>query len=549
MGNSDTKLSAQERAEIKNNTDFDRSEVMDYYKRFVKKYSTGFMTKEEFIQENMNARGGTEAMWEELFDAFNTDGDDKIDFKEFVIGLSLVIHGNTEEKLKWAFKLYDLDGNGVLDRNEVVHMFTSVFKARNTLQGRQASSSDLSYPEKADDLFNQMDADKDGKITLDEFMHACLHDEAIKDTIASALLDTIEVEKEQSELATFGHQVAGHKGKSAMRKDGKTILKPLAPQEFEFYQLLKKQDPKVQAFFPKCVGRKTIEDEDGETHHYIVLEDLTADLEAPSICDLKIGFRGHDDQASTTKVLQQKALCAMTTSSTLGFRMCGMRAWQHDGEYIVRDKLWGSKLKENTMKGALVQFLDNGKEVRFELIGPWLQKLRKIEKWFEHQKDFHFYSSSVLLIYDGKADRSSTQHLDVRLVDFAHTFPAKTKDENYLAGLKILIGLLEEIKQEGESVEEVWENQRRKTLLHKYSSEGLFSSDRNQWSDANGKARIRPHDESWQVDATSEGVGEAGWLYSFNWGESFRWLPKSTKNTYVRRRKWVKPGNSSNSGH
>jgi hypothetical protein len=61
------------------------------------------------------------------------------------------------------------------------------------------------------------------------------------------------------------------------------------------------------------------------TSHYIVLEDLTKGLDAACVCDLKIGRRGHDEQASTKKVLQQKALCAVTTSSSLGFRMCGMR--------------------------------------------------------------------------------------------------------------------------------------------------------------------------------------------------------------------------------
>lgn len=61
------------------------------------------------------------------------------------------------------------------------------------------------------------------------------------------------------------------------------------------------------------------------TNHYIVLEDLTKPLQAACVCDLKIGRRGHDEQASTKKVIQQKALCAVTTSSSLGFRMCGMR--------------------------------------------------------------------------------------------------------------------------------------------------------------------------------------------------------------------------------
>jgi len=35
-----------------------------------------------------------------VFDDFNHDGDDRIDFKEFLLGLSLVTHGSTEDKLK-----------------------------------------------------------------------------------------------------------------------------------------------------------------------------------------------------------------------------------------------------------------------------------------------------------------------------------------------------------------------------------------------------------------------------------------------------------------
>lgn len=66
------------------------------------------------------------------------------------------------------------------------------------------------------------------------------------------------------------------------------------------------------------------------TSHYIVLEDLTKGMDAACVCDLKIGRRGHDEQASTKKVLQQKALCAVTTSSSLGFRMCGMRVCETD---------------------------------------------------------------------------------------------------------------------------------------------------------------------------------------------------------------------------
>jgi hypothetical protein len=123
--------------------------------------------------------------------------------------------------------------------------------------------------------------------------------------------------------------------------------------------------------------------------------------------------------------------------------------WRKDETLVVRDKPWGAKLRDSTMRPvrpttshqpppgcppfqlrrtppptiqthgithhslpplqALVEFLDNGENIRFEAIDAWLPKLRAILSWFESQTSFHFYSSSVLLIYDAKG--SGTPHI------------------------------------------------------------------------------------------------------------------------------------------
>jgi len=125
---------------------------------------------------------------------------------------------------------------------------------------------------------------------------------------------------------------------------------------------------------------------------------------------------------------------------------------------------------------ALVEFLDNGDEIRFEIIEAWLPKLKAILCWFEHQTLFHFYSSSILLIYDAKGSGTSCLRSgwgplflcsrrprpasDVRLVDFAHAEPALTLDENYLFGLRTLLEMLEGIANEGRTATHIYENQR-----------------------------------------------------------------------------------------
>lgn len=55
--------------------------------------------------------------------------DGYIDFMEYVAALSLVMRGKMEHKLRWYFKLYDVDGNGCIDRHELLN----IIKAQYTI--------------------------------------------------------------------------------------------------------------------------------------------------------------------------------------------------------------------------------------------------------------------------------------------------------------------------------------------------------------------------------------------------------------------------------
>ena len=57
-----------------------------------------------------------------LFHAYDADANGVIDFKEFLLVMSVEAKGSVKDKLKWAFKLYDLDGSGKVTRTEAIEI-------------------------------------------------------------------------------------------------------------------------------------------------------------------------------------------------------------------------------------------------------------------------------------------------------------------------------------------------------------------------------------------------------------------------------------------
>lgn len=52
--------------------------------------------------------------------------DGYIDFVEYIAAISLLLKGEINQKLKWYFKLFDQDGNGKIDKDEL----ETIFKVR-----------------------------------------------------------------------------------------------------------------------------------------------------------------------------------------------------------------------------------------------------------------------------------------------------------------------------------------------------------------------------------------------------------------------------------
>jgi len=238
----------------------------------------------------------------------------------------------------------------------------------------------------------------------------------------------------------FEHQTAGHEG-SMLKQGADKIMKPVSRNEISFYEGFYAKYPTVQTFAPKFYGTQKKEDKT-----YIVMEDLTAPFKKPCIMDIKMGISSVGEDATPEKKESMRKKDESTTTVTLGIRICGLRVFQSKkNEYIVKDKPWGKKVKDNSMNESIGLFFNNGESIRKDVIKAFLPKLKQVEQWFKSQKHLRFYSSSLLFLYEG----SSTEpvKVDVRMIDFAHVHEIHDggKDDGYITGLTNLIKAFEQL--------------------------------------------------------------------------------------------------------
>lgn len=92
---------------------------------------------------------------------FDEDGGGSVDFQEFVSGLSAFSsRGSKEEKLRFAFKVYDIDRDGYISNGEL-------FVVLKMMVGSNLKDGQLQQI--VDKTIMEADLDGDGKISFEEF--------------------------------------------------------------------------------------------------------------------------------------------------------------------------------------------------------------------------------------------------------------------------------------------------------------------------------------------------------------------------------------------
>jgi len=81
----------------------------------------GQLTREKFLEvySSFFPQGNADKFCEHVFRTFDSDNSGKIDFKEFLQAINITSSGKPEQKLEWAFNMYDVNGDGTIEPSEM----------------------------------------------------------------------------------------------------------------------------------------------------------------------------------------------------------------------------------------------------------------------------------------------------------------------------------------------------------------------------------------------------------------------------------------------
>lgn len=176
-GGSKSRLPKEDMDFLIENTNFSKSQIKQWYKGFMRDCPNGQLTRSKFLEvySSFFPDGNADKFCEHVFRTFDSDNSGRIDFKEFLLAINITSAGKPEQKLEWAFTMYDINGDGTIDQKEMVEIISAIY---NMVGSALTESTEDDSPEnRTKEIFNKMDINKDNVLSKDEFIKGCMADQ------------------------------------------------------------------------------------------------------------------------------------------------------------------------------------------------------------------------------------------------------------------------------------------------------------------------------------------------------------------------------------
>ncbi|XP_041039261.1 calaxin isoform X4 [Cetorhinus maximus] len=120
-----------------------------------------------------------------VFRAFDKDNDSYVNMREWIEGLSIFLRGTLDEKIKFCFDVFDLNGDGFISREEMFHMLKSSLIKQPTEEDPDEGVKDL-----VEIALKKMDYDHDNKVSYVDFEKAVKVENLLLEAFGPCLPDS-----------------------------------------------------------------------------------------------------------------------------------------------------------------------------------------------------------------------------------------------------------------------------------------------------------------------------------------------------------------------
>merc|ERR1711909_50891 len=161
-------------------------QVREAFHGFVEEHPKGRMKPKDFNEMMLKAMPKKDAskMQKHVFRIYDSNNDGYIDFIEFMLIFHIMSDGTPEEVLGKIFRVFDVNSDGSITKKEMTRLVKDMYGLIKAEDPTAQSEALI-----AKSAFTEMDADGDGKITMEEFISACLSQDELSKLLALKIID------------------------------------------------------------------------------------------------------------------------------------------------------------------------------------------------------------------------------------------------------------------------------------------------------------------------------------------------------------------------
>jgi len=173
----------------------EEAKVRQSFEHFVAAHPNGRMKKGDFkeMMEMALPRKDAKKLENHMFRLYDTNDDGSIDFTEFMLVYLIMSEGSPEEVLTRIFRVFDVNSDGEITKKELKKMLKDMHGLIKADDVEKATDEMI-----ASTTLAEMDENGDGKITLEEYIKACLGKEEFSKMLTMKIIDIfIDEDKEE----------------------------------------------------------------------------------------------------------------------------------------------------------------------------------------------------------------------------------------------------------------------------------------------------------------------------------------------------------------